>query len=298
MPQFLARQTIMTSVAATLCLAALLAACSGPDEFGDAVETPVPTATSTSTTQPSSAATATVAASPTPAVEVTPTTDDATETTTQETPDTDEGTATADGTPAAEETPGSEATSSPGAESTAAQEVPGGMDALPLLEELPQDGYIIADQGERSDEQLARAYADPTAHLLRLEEWGFRQHVYREFTRQAGDDDPRPGYVLATVNVYGSPEQADIAFQWLEDLQLNQGARTADAPVLGDGSVAITVTTQQGEPTASVYVRDGASTYIYYAEGGDPLPHVTELAERVFERIGDEGRRAESEWPG
>jgi hypothetical protein len=171
------------------------------------------------------------------------------------------------------------------------------VDALPRLDELSEGGYIVADQGERSQEQLAQAYADPTAHLLRLEEWGFRQHVYREFTRQSVEDGALPNYVLATVNVYGSPEQADIAFQWLEDLQINQGARTAAAPELGDAAVAITVATAQGIATASVYIRYGSSTYIYYAEGGDPLPRVISIAEQVFGRIGDQSRQAALRWP-
>ncbi len=171
------------------------------------------------------------------------------------------------------------------------------MDPLPRPDELSEAGYIVADEGERSQEQLAGAYDDQTAHLLRLEEWGFRQHVYREFTRQASDANQRPPYVLATVNVYGSPAQANDAFKWLEDLQLNQGAKNAAAPEIGDAAVAITVATQEGIPTASVYVLYGSSTFVYYAQGGDPLPEVIAVAERVFERIGDDRRRAERRWP-
>lgn len=288
MPRFHARQAHRAFLAAALILTLVLAACSGPDEFGDSSQTPTTAAAST----PMNAGNVT----PTRAANPTPTAEDATETTTAETPDAEPATPTGEQTPTAADTPEPETTPTPGVEPTATQEALGGMDPLPRLEELSEGGYVVADQGERSAEQLAQAYADPTAHLLRLEEWGFRQHVYREFTRQAGDNDTLPAYVLGTVNVYGSPEQADLAFQWLEDFQINQGARTAAAPELGDAAAAITVATAQGTPTASVYVRFGASTYIYYAEGGDPLPEMIAVAERVFERIGDESRRAELGW--
>lgn len=292
MPQFAVWRPRRAFITAALMLSLMLAACSGPDEFGDDAQLPTTAAILTPTQG--------VDATPTEAAHATATPDDASSASTAETtvtPSADDSTPTVERTPTAEETPEPETTPTPEVESTPTQEALGGMDSLPLLEELSESGYVVADQGERSDEQLARAYADPTAHLLRLEEWGFRQHVYREFTRQAADDDPVPSYVLGTVNVYGSPEQADAAFQWLEDLQINQGARAATALELGDATVAITLATAQGVPTASVYVLFGSSTYIYYAEGGDPLPTVTAIAEQVFERIGDEGRQANLRWP-
>ena len=60
--------------------------------------------------------------------------------------------------------------------------------------------------------------------------------------------------------------------------------------------MAVTVPTAQGEQTASIYVRLGDSTYVYYGQGNDPLPVVTELAERVFERIDSDNERADLNW--
>lgn len=275
MPRSPKRKPRPVFIAVALIVSLMLVACSGPDDFGAGLQTPSTAVLSTPEND--------VIATPTGTMRTTATADDSAGTPAIETPGSDAKRAT----PTAELTPTAEITPTPDVEPTATQEALGGMDSLPRLDELSDGGYIVADQGERSTEQLAQAYADPTAHLLRLEEWGFRQHVYREFTRQAADADPLPTYVLATVNVYGSPEQADLAFQWLEDFQINQGARTADAPELGDATVAITVATSQGIPTASVYVRYGSSMYIYYAEGGDPLPQVISIAERVFGRVGD-----------
>ena len=156
---------------------------------------------------------------------------------------------------------------------------------LPLLDELPGEGYTIAEEGSRTAQELAEAYTDSAAHLRRLEEWGFKQHLFRAFTRDAsGDNDPLPYTILATINEYGSDEQAEAALQWLRQLGTATGATTAEAPRIGDNAVAITVPTQTGVPTASIYVRDGAVLFVYFAEGGDPLPAITEVATNVFSR--------------
>jgi hypothetical protein len=272
------RQTIRWQVSLIVGAMVLITACSGPDEFGSGAPTQVPSPTTTPTEQPSPtpepAPTSTLEPSPTPSPEPAPSATSEPEP--ENTP-----------TPEVEPTPEPEPTST----SMPTPQPPGAMESLPTLEDFGNGGYVLADQGERSAEQLASAYVESSAHLQRLEDWGFQQHVYREFTRTPGESDAEPPrYVLATINVYGSPEQAAMALQWLERLQLNQGAASVDPPELGEEAVAVTVRTSQGEDTASVYIRSGDRTYIYYAQGDDPLPMVLDLSKRVFERL----RQAES----
>lgn len=259
----------------TLFLALFLTACSGPDEFGDPVPTVTPTAEPTAT------------ASPTP--EPTPTTEP-TETPTP----TEEPTAE----PSPTETVAAEPTETPTTQPEATAETPGPtespatpapsnpMDALPMLDELTDAGFIVADDGERTAEQLAQAYIDPQAHLDRLESWGFSKHVFREFTRNiTGDDDPIPGYVLATVNVYGSPEQVAEAMQWLESSRTNQGGSIVERPEIGDRAVALTQNTVEGDIAGWVFFGYEDRVYIYYTQGSDPLPEALAIAQRVWERI-------------
>lgn len=253
----------------------LISACTGPDEFGGGAPSPSPTAepSPTATEVPSTDATPEpeVTATPDLAPEPTPTEMDAVEVTPTE---------------AVEPTPEPEPTPTEPPEPSPTPQPPSAMESLPQLEELSDGGYIVANDGDRTAEQLARAYTDSTAHLLRLEEWGFQQHVFREFTRNAsGPDDPLPTYILTTVNVYGSPEQAEDALRWLERLQLNLGATGAEAPEIGEDIVALVVPTAQGEPTASVYVRIGPRIYVYYAQGNEPLPEVTAIATGVHQRL-------------
>lgn len=278
-----------------------LVSCSGPDEFGDAPETPIVQSTPTATIQ--ATPTEEPQATPTEEPVVTPTSEASADETpasdgsTTETPAVDV-TPGAIGTPAApaDGTPDPNASPPAGNDATPTAEALNPMDALPRLEDLTAGSYVVANQGERSSEQLAGAYADPTAHLLRLDEWGFKQHVFREFTKAEGAVEALPAYVLATVNVYGSPEQADLALQWLEDFQVNQGAQSVEAPDLGDAAVAVTLPTRDGEQTASVYIRLGPSTYIYYAEGNDPLPEVVAIAGHVFDRMDGDNQRAGGRW--
>jgi len=147
---------------------------------------------------------------------------------------------------------------------------------------MPGQGYTIAEEGTRTAEELANAYADAPAHLRRLDEWGFRQHLFRSFTRTGSENDQLPPVILTTINEYGSDEQAEAALQWLRQLGTATGATDAEAPQLGDNVVALTVPTSTGVPTASIYVREGAVLFVYYAEGGNPLPVVDDIATKVF----------------
>jgi hypothetical protein len=150
---------------------------------------------------------------------------------------------------------------------------------------MPGEGYTIAEEGSRTAQELANAYSDQAAHLRRLEEWGFKQHLYRAFSRSsAGASDPLPYSILSTINEYGSDEQAEAALQWLRQLGAATGAADAEAPTLGDNAVALTVPTSDGVQTASIYVRDGPVLFVYFAEGGDPLPAISHVATTVFGR--------------
>jgi hypothetical protein len=241
----------------------LVAACSGPDSGDDRDPTPTPTHTPTPTVTPTPSPTATPTIPPTATPEPTATL---------------EATATATTAASSDASPTTSAAASPTSATGTL------LDGLPTVEELPAI-YEIAAEGSRTAQELANAYADKSAHLQRLDEWGFKNHVYREFQRpSAGPDDPLPNYLLATINEYGSPEQADAALEWLTSTDRALGAQEPAAPEIGDNRAATTVPTSTGIPTAKIYVRKGALLYVYYAEGGQPLDAIAQVATTVFQR--------------
>ncbi|CAN5620610.1 hypothetical protein BH23CHL2_BH23CHL2_09620 [soil metagenome] len=164
-------------------------------------------------------------------------------------------------------------------------------DSLPGTEDLPGEGFFLANQGTLTALDLANSYQDASAHLERLDNWGFKEHVFREYSRDlTGPDDPIPGYVLTTVNEYGSGDQAADALDWLRSLNASQGQVFVDPdPDLGDGAFASSVETADGSSTAIVYVQIGARVYAYFAQGGEPLDFVLELSTDNTQKIMDAG---------
>jgi hypothetical protein len=239
-----------------ITLALSVVACTGPETGDDRDPTPTPTATATPTEVPPTA-TATL----TPTAEPTATT-----------------------TPTATVGVSPTAASSATAATTATVAQVSLPDRLPTLEDLPNERYAIAEEGTRSAEDLAAAYSDVVAHLRRLDEWGFKQHVFRAFSLTGADDDTLPHLILTTINAYGSAEQAEAALQWLQQYGTATGATESDPPSVGEQAVALTVPTSTGIPTASIYVRQGSLLFVYFAEGGDPLPIVDSIATKVFSR--------------
>lgn len=285
-------QTVATCGLLALTLG-IATACAGPDTGDDMDPTPTsvptePPATPTATVEPTATATPTLTATATSTTAASPTLDaspDASPTQDDEnaTPDgTTTATVTTTGTPGGTATSSATADGTQGAGTTATAGSTSLTDRLPTLQQLPSQAYIVATTGSRTAQELANAYADPVAHLRRLDEWGFVQHVYREFARQDATQGNLPALVLTTINVYGSPEQADAALQWLHRFQTSIGAADAEAPARGDAAVAVTVNTAGGEPTASIYVRVGELVYAFYAEGGDALAFTSGIVTNVI----------------
>lgn len=266
------------------CLLIVAAACAGPDTGDDHDPTPTATASPTATTAPTATSeptpTATIPPTVAPTEPVAPTAvASPSGTAAAQTPS---STTTADAQSTASGTPAADGTTTPGVNRTPIAPAESVVGRLPTLEQLPAPQYVIAITGSRTAQELANAYADPVAHLRRLDEWGFVQHVYREFSPTADAPDSAPDLVLTTINVYGSPEQAQAALEWLNRFQTSIGAAEATLPARGDAAVALTVNTADGIPTASIYVRVGEAVHAFYAEGGDALAFASALVEAAI----------------
>jgi hypothetical protein len=199
------------------------------------------------------------------------------------------GTATGEAT--SDDASTAETTLTPGGTPTATEIAIGLEASLPGVELLPAPGFVLANQGTRTALELANSYADSSAHLERLNEWGFKEHHFREFSRESeGEDDPAPTFVLTTVNEYADAVQAAAALNWLRSLNASQGHTFVDpAPELGDAAIASSVATAEGTPSSIVFVQIGPRIYAYFAQGGAPLEFCLTLAGTNTARILDTG---------
>ncbi len=267
------RLTTLIVVMGILLAAGL--SCAGPDSRDDRDPTATPAVTATSPESPAENATE---SEPSATLEAgTPT-------------ETIAATATATHTSEPSPTPTLEAPSATASPTATATAFPLGLEAsLPQTDQLSDPGFFLANQGSLSALDLANSYNDSSAHLERLDEWGFKEHLFREFGRDsAGDADPVPLYLLTTVNEYGSPEQALDAMDWLRALNSSQGHEFVDpAPEIGDLTIASGVETADGTPSAIVFVQMGPRIYAYFAQSGDPLAFVLALAEQNTRRINE-----------
>ena len=264
-----------------LCLCGVVAACAGPEDRDDSD----PTATAVERVQ-----------QVTPTPESTPS-----ESAAGDEPDPTAGEpATASPTASSSPTPEPPTpTPEPTATSTAtvtATPIPVDLAAsLPTADQLPEAGYFLANQGTRSALELANSYADSSAHLERLNNWGFKEHHFREYSRETGGN-AAPFYVLTTVNEYGDDDLATDALDWLRSLNSSQGHTFVDPePELGDGAFASSVQTADGSQTSIVFVQLGPRIYAYFGQGGEPLEFVLQLAESNTERIMETGIEPDQE---
>lgn len=266
------QRTLRVLVVGTLAvaLAFAIAACSGPESSDDS--DPTATLVPTEARAPTEEAESTATEEP----EVT---EEPTDQPTEE-PTEPEETATQAVEPTEEPSPTPEPSPTSTVQAIDLEE------ALPTADDFPNEGFALANQGFLSDLDLANAYSESSEHLERLDDWGFEEHYFREFNGEGSDDESVPSYVLTTGNVYGSPEQAEEAMDWLRRLNSNQGHEFVDpAPDLGDYSIASTVDTADGTPTAIIFVQVRERVYAVFASAGNPLEFVMTVAEKMMERL-------------
>lgn len=246
---------------------ALVAGCTGPEDRDDVDPTSTPLAQQAASTAPGTSTEIVAALNPTATIGETP---------------------TATATPTATSTPSPvPPTPTPSPTPTATPFPISLADSLPTADQLPFGGYFLANQGTRSALDLANSYADSSAHLERLNNWGFKEHQFREFSREStGSDDPAPFFVLTTVNEYGDDDLAGDVLDWLRALNGSQGHTFVDPdPEIGEQAFASSVQTADGSPSSIAFVQIGPRVYAYFAQGGEPLEFVLELAESNTARI-------------
>jgi hypothetical protein len=169
------------------------------------------------------------------------------------------------------------------------------LDQLPGLADLPPGFALDFEDPDVTAPEIAANYPDPSAHLDRLQAWGFAGSAYREFSIPSpGVNDAMQRMIIfrAQVSRYGSPESTGEALRFqVEAAKSRQGWSLTEVSTqpLGDETVALQGTAESDGTTfivAILLVRRGDLLYRYEGAslGYNPYPDVVAIAERALSR--------------
>jgi hypothetical protein len=164
-------------------------------------------------------------------------------------------------------------------------------ETLPLLELLPAQaqmppGLILADEAERSQQEVVASLGGTEEASQLLDEWGWSGNAFRDFI--ADPEAPPPTgttFLNASVHRFAAAESANDAMVVFSDFVIfNQGLERVDAPAIGDDAVLL-VGAPDGIPLAVLYAQDGPILYRIGgssgAAGADPTSDVLAVAGEI-----------------
>lgn len=164
---------------------------------------------------------------------------------------------------------------------------------LPLLDFLPSQaqvpsGLVLADEAERSKQDVAAALGGTDEAYQLLDDWGWSGNAFRDFVLPQ-DAEPGPGgttFLNVSVHRFADAESAANALTYFSDqVVIGQGLQDVEAPAIGE-SARLLVGAPDGVPLTIFYVQDGP---ILYRMGGssanvdsDPTADVLAVAQALI----------------
>jgi hypothetical protein len=164
---------------------------------------------------------------------------------------------------------------------------------LPLLEFLPTQeqvpaGLVLADEAERSKQDVALALGNTDEAFTLLDDWGWSGNAFREFVVPE-DGEPGPGgttFLNVSVHRFADAASAANAVTYFADyVVINQGLTDVEPPAIGE-STRLLQGSPGDVPLTVLYVQDGP---IMYRIGGstsnadaDPTADVLAVAQAII----------------
>jgi hypothetical protein len=165
-------------------------------------------------------------------------------------------------------------------------------ETLPLLELLPtQDqvpaGLVLADEAERSKEEVIAAIGGTEEAAQLLEDWGWSGNAFRDFI--ADKDDPPPSgttFLNVSVHRFADPESAANAMVFFSDQVIFvQGLEEVEPPAIGE-SARLLRGAPDGVPLSVLYAQQGPIMYRIGGStdtpDGDPTADVLTVAGEII----------------
>jgi hypothetical protein len=170
----------------------------------------------------------------------------------------------------------------------------GGGGQTPIKEMLPgpadvPEGFEQSDDGKLTKEDVAASFSNADEAAQKLDEWEWKDNVYRMFDL-AADRDPKPEdvtYLYVSIHRFGSAEAAAAALPYFAgEVQNVRGLAAVDTDKqLGDQMMAVAGGTT-GSNEVGLYIRDGARLIrvTAFSEAGDSMDDALALAEKVLNK--------------
>lgn len=160
---------------------------------------------------------------------------------------------------------------------------------LPDADEMPVPLEVV-EEGSRTEEEIALTFEDPSEAADNLNEWGWRDHAYRNYAAPDGEVSGQNGVSRAEVSLheFESDSSASEALRYFALTRAEAlDIEPAIAPLVGDGARVIKGELPSGEGNeTTVYVRlDNLLARItLVSPNGDPSNSAMEVAQLVVEK--------------
>ena len=161
------------------------------------------------------------------------------------------------------------------------------LDFLPTQEQVPA-GLVLADEAERSKQDVAAALGGTDEAVQLLDDWGWSGNAFRDFVLPQ-DAEPGPSgttFLNVSVHRFADAESAANALIFFSDqVVISQGLQDVEAPAIGE-TARLLVGAPDGVPLTIYSVQDGP---IMYRMGGssanadsDPTADVLAVAQAII----------------
>ena len=161
------------------------------------------------------------------------------------------------------------------------------LDFLPAQEQVPA-GLVLADEAERSKQDVAAALGGTDEATQLLDDWGWSGNAFRDFVLPQ-DAEPGPSgttFLNVSVHRFADAESAANALIFFSDqVVISQGLEDVEAPAIGE-TARLLLGAPDGVPLTILYVQDGP---IMYRMGGssanensDPTADVLAVAQAII----------------
>ncbi len=164
-------------------------------------------------------------------------------------------------------------------------------DMLPTVEDLPENllaGFVVTQDDERTLDQVAASLGDPAETTPLLEEWGWRQNLFRTFENPGAEiPEDATNYVDVSLHRFGNAESTGEALDYFSDAVVAaQGLSEIRVDRVGDEVRALSGNPEGTANLVVLYVRDGPTLIRIggSSPAGDPTEDVLALAREVVER--------------